>query len=249
MTRNYKITLKNLTMVILLVTSQMAFAFNSDDEQIDYVLDVIKSGSQAEKEKVLERLQWSTISDARLYDVLANELVEKHTQSLESAERRVLSYKVRALGYSGNPKYESTLDTLVNNTVDGKLRRHAEKAWENLITFKAVQTQLEKVEFEQGELPSEVANYIRLLKTNDSYAKRLAARATFHEHQTNQVLLSIIAEQLKAAYKAPDLEDLDQDMAAWFCKALGQAGGYGDLLSEVADNSPYRKIQKYAKQF
>ena len=61
----------------------------------------------------------------------------------------------------------------------------------------------------------------------------------------------MIADELRANYKREGLDGETQDTMAWFCKALGQNSrvGYGELLVEVRDNTPYKKIRKWARKY
>ncbi len=237
-----------LTGISLLAMSSMANAYSSDDEQIDEVLAIVSSGSQQRKEQVMERLQWSTLSDARLYDVFEQDLLASYEElSFEKDKIRTLAYKLRALGYSGNEKYISTLDLIIKQSKNNKLKRYARKAKADFPNFLAVQNSLMNVSYTNAELPSEVVNYIRLLKTNNSFAQRQAAKAAFHEYQKHPELLEEMAKLLRNTFLKEDLDKQSQDMAAWLCKALIRAGGYDDLMKQVSEKTPYNKIKKYAK--
>jgi hypothetical protein len=58
------------------------------------------------------------------------------------------------------------------------------------------------------------------------------------------------ADRLKAMYMNAELDEPAQDTAAWLCKALGESqdGAYYDFLQEVAEKTPHRKIEKYARK-
>jgi hypothetical protein len=238
---------KTLLIAALLSFSQVVMAFNSNDEQINYVFKVVATDSISQKLEVLERLQWSTISDQRLYDSFEQALLTQYKKNdLDSDLEKVLLYQVRALGYSGNPKYKDTLIMLSQQQDNRKIRKTAIKALENLPTFINVQQLIAQVPLEQKSLPSEVLNYLRLLKTNDSYAQRLAAKAIFNEHHRQAELINLVADNLRKDYMNQDIDSLKQDTLAWYCKVLKDVGGYDELLANVAENSPHKKIQKYA---
>jgi len=207
----------------LLVFSGLLQAFETDEQRIAHKLQILDSGSVEQKEQMLERLQWSGLSDPLLFDPMEKDLLAaQETKYFERDELSVLSYKVRALGYSGNPKYQPTLQLL------------------------ALQNKLAAVNLTNTELPAEVVSYIKLLETNDAYAQRLAARAIFHEQRTEPALLDVAAAKLEAVYMDPSLDKVAQDSAAWLSKALKQATGYESLLKKVASETPHKKIRKYA---
>lgn len=231
----------------LLVFSGLLQAFETDQQRIEHKLQIMDSGSVEQKEQMLERLQWSGLSDPLLFDRLEKDVLAAQEQKyFERDVLSVLSYEVRALGYSGNPKYQPTLQLLANKAENSKLKRHASKAKTDLVQFQAIQNKLAAVNTTDAELPAEVVSYIKLLETNDAYAQRLAARAIFHEQRTEPALLEVTAAKLEAMYMDTSLDKTAQDSAAWMCKALKQATGYESLLQKVASETPHKKIRKYA---
>lgn len=239
--------MKKVLIITMMLFSQASMAFTSNDEQIDYVLKVMQDGPQTKRLKVLERLQWSTLSEARLYDTFEQNLIAHYQQeSLTIDEEEVLRYQIRALAYSGNPKYKSMLKTVKNGSVHRRLKDSARKALRDYPRFQAVQDAISGVSREQSSLPSEVKNYLKLLKTDNSYAQRLAARALFHEGHMQLEVIELVAKNLKKDYQTKDLPGLKQDTLAWYCKVLKSAGGYDALLDEVEANTPYNKIRRHA---
>jgi hypothetical protein len=61
----------------------------------------------------------------------------------------------------------------------------------------------------------------------------------------------MIAARLSASYRLDGLDGETQDTMAWYCKALGQNAidQYNDLLTQVKDNTPYKKIKKWASKY
>lgn len=231
----------------LLAFSGILQAFETDQQRIEHKLKIMDSGSVEQKEQMLERLQWSGLSDPLLFDRLEKDvLAAQETKYFGRDELSVLSYEVRALGYSGNPKYQPTLQLLANKAENSKLKRHASKAKSDLVQFQAIQNKLATVNITNAELPAEVVSYIKLLEINDAYAQRLAARAIFHEQRKDPALLKVAAVKLEAMYMDTNLDKTAEDSAAWLCKALKQATGYESLLQQVASKTPHKKIRKYA---
>lgn len=231
----------------LLVFSGLLQAFETDQQRIEHKLNIMDSGSVEQKEQMLERLQWSGLSDPLLFDRLEKDVLAAQEQKyFERDVLSVLAYEVRALGYSGNPKYQPTLQFMANKAENTKLKRHASKAKADLVQFQAIQNKLATVKIPDAELPAEVVSYIKLLETNDAYAQRLAARAIFHEQRKDPALLEVTAAKLKSMYMDTNLDKTAQDSAAWMCKALKQATGYESLLQKVASETPHKKIRKYA---
>jgi hypothetical protein len=223
-------------------------AFESKDEQIDYILTQVQSAPQQQKEQILERLQWSGLSDPRLFDVFEDNLLQHYQDKYPADDLAdLLAYQARALGYSGNEKYQKTLSLLADEAKNSSLIRHAKNGKRDLETFVQVQSALQQVQLSKGERSFEVFTYSKMLKTDDPYTQRLAARAIYHEKRDNQALLDLTAEKLQGMYMNKDLDSLAQDTAAWMCKVLKPHSGYEQLLTEVAENTPHRKIRRYAE--
>ena len=81
--------------------------------------------------------------------------------------------------------------------------------------------------------------------------QHMGARAVFYARQYDSDLLEMIAEELRANHKRKGMDSEIQDTMAWFCRALGQNAwvGYNELLVEVMNNSPYRKIRKWTGKY
>lgn len=239
--------MKKILIITMMLLSQASMAFTSNEEQIDYVLEVMQNGPQTKRLKVLERLQWSTLSEARLYDTFEQNILAHYKKhNIDKAEKELLRYQIRALAYSGNPKYKPTLETVKKDADNRSLSSTARRALKDYPNFLAVQNALSGIQAEESSLPSEVSNYLKLLKTDNSYAQRLAARALFHEGHMQAEVVEFLANSLKNDYQTKGLTTLKQDALAWYCKVLKNAGGYDALLEEVEANTPYNKIRKHA---
>ncbi|MBY4676124.1 hypothetical protein [Marinobacterium arenosum] len=239
-----------IVLLFAFVTAMPAMAFSTDDERVDSYLSVLATATDETKEVMLNRLQWSGLSDPRFYDEVENRLLTSYL-SQDGREFNLLAYHARALGYSGNPKYRDTLVKVHKEAVNGKLRRHAEKALRDLDKFAVWNEKIRKSGLVVEGKSVEVATYLRMLSVDDVFVQRLAARAIFHEKRRDDDLLASVAKSLKALYLKPGLDAAAQDTAAWFCKALGQSRSpdYLTLLGKVADETPYKKIKKYAQKY
>jgi hypothetical protein len=239
-------------LIFLLVTYVPAFAFNSVNEQIDAYLEILATGSIEDQIQMLERLQWSGLSDPRLYDEVERQLLEKYlSPDLDKYAINLLAHKARALGYSGDDGYRISLGQVQNETVHRKLSKHAKKALNELGKYWNWNKLIAKSDISVEGKSAEVTNYMKMLGVDDVFVQRNAARAIYHERQQDSHLLALTAEKLQGMYMQQGLDKQAQDTAAWFCKALGQSGGpkYTALLSNVAASTPYKKIKKYASKY
>jgi hypothetical protein len=236
-------------LIVLSVFSMTAHAFSSVDEQIDHYLEILDGDNNADKITMLQRLQWSGLSDPRLYTEIESRVIFRGFSKPVSKEATgLLAHQIRALGYSGNEQYRSTLENIRDESKNSKLKRHAEKALSQLDDFKRWNQLIQQSDIDTEGKSAEVANYMKMLTVDDVSVQRMAARAIYWEKQQDSDLQALTAEKLKSVYLEAGLDGQAQDTAAWFCKALGQSGNpeYLELLKEVNKNTPHRKIKKHS---
>ena len=229
-----------------------ALAFSTVDEQIDHYLGILNQGSYAQKIEMLKRLQWSAISDPRLYDPIAQEVESRYSgKDLDKQQMNLAAHAIRALGYSGNDKYQDILSRVESTAGEKKLRKHATKALIELNRFSLWNTKIRLADAPVEGKDVEIATYMRMLTVAEPEIKRVGARAVFHQRLRDPELIALAAQQLEAMYAKPGLDKTGQDTAAWLCKAVGQAGDfqYVELLGRVAANSPYKKVRKHAQKY
>lgn len=123
--------------ILLLLVNVPVYSFDSVDEQIDHYLNILLKGGHASKVQMLERLQWSGLSDPRLYDEIEKQLLAQYqNEELDKYENSLLSHRARALGYSGNEKYRNSLAQVNKGANSKRVRKHAKKALSELGKYK-----------------------------------------------------------------------------------------------------------------
>ncbi len=215
------------------------------------ILKILDSGSYAAKYQMLERLQWSGLSDPRLYYRIETQVQFQgvlNDKKMNKDLAGLLSHEIRALGYSGNQMYRSTLGNIAKNSKSQKFRNHAKKALAQLDKFEYWHKLVADSDFQVEGKSVEDKLYMKMLSTDHVMVQRLAARAIFHERRTDSNLLSMVAEKLEGLYMQSGLDAEAQDTVARFCKALRQSGqdSYLSLLKRVASNAPSKKVKKHA---
>jgi len=239
-----------VAVLLLAVASLPTAAFDTVDGQIDHYLVILEGTDQRAKIAMLKRLQWSGLSDPRLFDVIeAAPLAVIDIKKLDKPTLQEATHKIRTLGYSGNEKYRASLSNLKQNAANRKMRGHAAKALLDLDRFGRWNRQIAASNVKVEGKSAEVTNYMKMLGVDDVLVQRLAARAIFHEKRKDPDLLGMVAEKLKAMHAREGLNGAAQDTGAWYAKALGQSGNYRDLLVRVNQDSPYKKIKKHSLKF
>ena len=238
--------------VLLWACSNPLLAFATLDEQVDYYLEVLERGGYTIKLQMLQRLQWSGLSEPRLFDAIEKQLLEHyHESEYNKQPLAVLAHQARALGYSGSEKYRATLVEVRQNAGHSKLRSHANTALQQLPRFRDWHLLIEASDFPVEDKAVEIGAYMKMLSVENPYVQRLAARAIFHERRQDSELLALAASRLESGYLDPELPAAAQDTLVWLCKALGQSGGltYQDLLAKVVIDSPHEKIKRQAEKY
>lgn len=239
-------------LIILALLSTSGFAFETVDEQIDHYIKTLSKTNVNGKIKMLERLQWSGLTDPRFYDVIESNVLEQYLRDdLSKNERKVLGHLIRALGFSGNEKYRATLKLVKEESYVHRNRGYAKKALGDMNRFGPWNKLVAESNFTAEGKSAEIVTYMKMLNTDNPSVQKLAARAIFHEEQNDNDLLVLTAEKLKAMYLKEGLDREAQDSAAWLSKALGQNGGeeFITLLIEVVDKTPYKQIRKHAAKY
>lgn len=101
----------------------------------------------------------------------------------------------------------------------------------------------------QNDRSSEIAQQMASLDSPATNQRIKAAKIIARSGFDNEALYQKIARILEAGYTQKGGSKHIDEMA-WMCKALAASGDirYTDLLTEVARNSPNRKLQGYAKK-
>lgn len=247
--------MKNIEIIVLTVALFLmspVMANEVKDERIDTYLNILSSASMEKQKTMLNRLQWSGLSDPRLFDVIEKSLMDQHLErNLSNKQLAVLAYMTRSLGYSGNEKYRSTISTLSQDAFSPKIKRHAGKALRDMNNFSTWNALVKNNDLNVEGKNAAITTYMKMLDVDDVFVQRLAARAMFHEQLRDPDLLALAANKLESMYLQSGLDGESQDTAAWLCKAIGQSGQskYINLLAEVTSKTPYNKIRKYARKY
>ena len=241
-------------MALLLAINLPAYAFSTVDEQIDHYLNVFNSGEHNAKITMLKRLQWSGISNPRLYNRFEQQvrLLGMHRPStINKPDQELLAHQIRALGYSGIDRYRHILASVMDYSKNKKLRNHAKKALVQLDQFKRWNQLIADSNFSIEGKSVEVTTYMKMLSTDHVMVQRLAARAIFHEKRGDPDLLAMAVKKLEGLYLRPGLDAEAQDTAAWLCKAIGENGDpkYSWILHKVVRGTPYKKVRDHASKY
>lgn len=219
----------------------------------DYI-EIFQRDSFQVHHHAIGELEWTGISDERVYDPIAARVKQALEESggrpskLSSSRIDELSWYAKALGLSGNAKYRPLLEKLVQSD-SNTLNYHAEKGVEFLEQFSEWNPII--AEGVEDAPPGKLGEWRarNMLQSDIPELIRVGAKRIYHEYPWEQDLLQTANGILLEHYENPG-DGLMIDALAWICKALGRSGedAYRQTLEKVVESSPSAKLRKYARK-
>lgn len=232
-----------VAVLLSLLVSGFANA-GSLEEDVQNLVKVF-SGDKSAHVPAVRTLAWLGISDAQVYDIVEQRLKEDADPARGNrGEQDRVAHYIRALGFSGNPKYLPTLNSFQSDRTYARATRNAleefpqYQKWNPVISNRAT--------FD-AKYSDEVNRIMNMFASEDVQLKGLGARRIYHGKHHDEVLLDRLAAEAKANYaKSADAET--NDAIAWMLKALGSARNpkYVALLEEAVRGASDRKIRNGA---
>jgi hypothetical protein len=205
----------------------------------------IFNGDQSLHSEAAESLGWMGLSDPRLFDILERRALEDaKSVRADRRERQRVAWYIRALGFSGQPKYEPALAALQNDPSYANYSRNAREQrpsyqkWNPVISNRAT--------FDP-QYTDDVNRVRNMLNAEDPQLWKLAAKRVYFANH-DEVLLDLLAERIKTTYRVRYRSFEDVDVVDWMVKALGhpKKEKYKPLLREVAANAEDPRVRDYA---
>lgn len=234
--------MKRLLAVLASLCIAPGAAAASLEEDVQRYLQVM-AGDPLRHAEELERLSGMGLSDPQLFDVIEQRLLaDAERARSEHLQKNRVAWYFRALGFSGQEKYRPTLARYVD---DRTYRNYAINAQRDLADYAQWNPVISnRASFDPG-LSDDANRMMNMLRSSDMNLVRVGAKRVYFAG-AEEPLLDFLAEQLKARYKTSDPDNADT--VAWMVKALarGGAGKYVQLLEEIRDNAPDRKVRNQA---
>lgn len=227
-----------------LVLSSLAAAASLEEDTQRYIQ--IFSGDRKLHSDAADTFSWMGLSDTRLFDIVERRLLEDAdaAQSDRNERNRVARY-IRSLGFSGQSKYEPTITKFLGNP---NYRRFAEAALADLPDYSKWNPIISNRSSFDPKLSDDVNRVANMLRSDDLLLLRVAAKRVYFGSKED-VLLELLAQQLRANYARRDLNDRERsDSVAWLAKALGSSRNekYPPLLREVASKASESIVARHA---
>jgi len=232
-------------LLAVLVLAPAVWAETVEDEIARY--QRVFNADRALHSPALDALAYVGVSDTRVFDRIEALLLEDANvfRGQRDEKNRVARY-IRALGFSGQPKYVPTIQRFVDDKV---YERYAKAALEDLPNYQRWNPIIANRASFDPKLSDDANRVMNMLKSNDLILKRIAAKRIYFA-QTEPVLLQTLANDLRAVYPTVNHGENPVDAVAWMVKAIGNAKqeAYRPLLQEVLNSAPSDKVRSYARR-
>lgn len=220
------------------------------ESKIQHYIEVFKGDDFDSQHDVMSELQWSGISDERLFDIIADK-VEKGINpppDEDNIKSQHLSHFAKALGRSGNQKYTPLLNKLreVDNST---INRHAESALKLMEQYSEWNPVIAR-DIEQassGKLDEWRVN--NMLESGMPELIRVGGKRIYYEYHDNSELTAKAVEVLLAGYEDPQT-NIMADAMAWLCKgvAAGPNTEYVDTMKKVTRTTESYQVERYCEK-
>src|SRR6266481_6208587 len=194
-----------LALTTSLIFSGFAAAASVEDDVQRYIQ--IFSGEKNLHNDAADTFSWMGLSDTRLFDIVEKRLLEDADASRNNRnERNRVARYIRSLGFSGQPKYEPTIRKFIGNP---NYRRFAEAALADLPDYSKWNPVISNRGSFDPKFSDDVNRVANMLRSDDLLLLRVGAKRVYFESKED-VLLELLAQQLRANYARKDLNDRER---------------------------------------
>ncbi|QIR13291.1 hypothetical protein [Shewanella aestuarii] len=242
--------MKKIALALVLSSSFFTTAgFASTLTLEDYSL-VFQGDNKQQQRQAMESLILSGFDDPSIFDNIEAKLTASLPLATTKNSIDYSSWLAKSLGYSGNEKYQPTLQGVVNGNYHKKLRKYAQEGLTNISQFALWNPILNnKNHFDESQ-PRQLNVLANAIASGDLELKRIAAKKITNERIYNEYILQKLAEQLTSLDQLQHTK-LSIDTYAWLAKALASSGDekFKSILVTLSESAPEEKLQRYAKKY
>jgi hypothetical protein len=237
-----------LLLLQLLLTAAMGFAHQSCadprdvETEVNYFAAALKSDPYMSQEDLIEKLRWSGIQDARVYDPVRDRMMERYRSVFEEDRSEGIATLSRILAISGMERYRMDLIKIGGASSMDAISILDLHVHRNTILQEGVR-----------EAPTGRLNQRRtqnMLLSSDLEMIRIAARRVYQEYPTDAELLGAVNKSLLRIYNLGMKSKIYNDAVLWEVKSLALSGNmqYRLILQGIAEQADSKKIARYARK-
>jgi len=230
-----------LLALLLSILAASAASAATQEEDVQRYIAIFEGAGDGDK--AADDLAWKGISDTRLFDVIEQRLI-KDAQATSREDRNHAARLIKALGFSGQPKYAQTL-----NSLNVEYRRAVERALLNLKLYEKWNPIIASRASWDPKLADDVNRVRNMLTSDDIQLQAVGAKRVFYAHPGEPVLLDLLAERLRASYKTATDGD-SVEAVGWMVNGLGKSASpaHRGVIQEVAAGAASDKVRYRAER-
>jgi len=226
--RSMKLVLFKATLLLAfcaVLTNPAKAGYQEEKEkEIDELIKVFSKPFIMKQHVAAEKLAYLGHSDPRIFDVIEKQLLDSYLSLSDDYEIDWASWLAKALGFSGNQKYGTTLRKLESFAPDEKLRKYAGIAQRYTYKYKTFNPIImnfdndkseETISSEMNLLPLSLLRYQNMLNSDMPELHKLAAKRIYFEGITDYRITRLVL--FRIVHPAPRT---DKDTKKWLKKSL-----------------------------
>lgn len=239
--------LKKITATVCIISTLLISGFTQADQEaeIQKYIEIFKGPAMGAKLDAANELQYTGISDTRIFDLIEAELNATYATAADKPSIHHAAWYAKALAFSGQEKYRPTLKNILNNAKHPKLRKHVQKTFPLLQQYAKWNPIIADTRHFKADEPDQINRFVNMIKSSEWELKRIAAKRVFHENLNNTYLLDTISEELLKHHKTVPNDGQQIDTLQCFAKALGAAGSHREELQKASMEAPNPKLRIY----
>jgi len=238
---------------LLLVAIAWAFAAGVQavaPETPEEFIQVFQSGGQLEQEKAAQALEWAGLSSPQVFDLVEAAALKSLPQATNKVNINYVAYLTKGLAYSGNEKYRASIQKIIDEAPNNKLKKYGQQALSILTAHAKDNPIIAPQVWPEHPHPALDQRLANMLKSDDTELVRLAAKRMHYALHYPPELLAQLNTTIEQNYQKP-LEGERLDAIAWACRALAgsRTPEYKATIVKVSTNANTRKLRSYAKKY
>ncbi|QSX40666.1 hypothetical protein [Shewanella cyperi] len=199
-----------------------------------------------------DALQFEGMGEPAIFANIATELAKltETQESLGKQELQLSAWLMRALAYSGDPKFQNLLQEYTGKHNHKKLRQYAKEALSSFKQQQLWQPIINNRAHWDQQLSPRINALANGLRSGHLELMREAARTITADAIHHPFLLKLLSGELARQHYLSD-EGLSVDTYAWMAKALASSGEaeYEPQLRAMADGKLPKSLRKYIKGY
>lgn len=245
--------MKALKLILILITGlflgSTAIA-DGRDVEIDRLIALFNDTNIDAHKDACNRLQWSGLTETRLFDVIEKNLQGIDTDVRDNVNLDLAAYYLKALAASGQAKYRDTIQKATESK-QSKIQRYANLALNDLDRYATWNNIISKGTESDPEGLETVTHFTNMINSDDWELRRMASKRIYHDRVRDKGLIEALNQKLLSLVDYEALDRLEVDSLNWMMKALAATGDnqYRDTLELIASDGKNAKNRRYADAY